>query len=179
MSKLKKFAGIAFAGAIGLSTISIPHVSAEEKSITNYNQEKVAFNETFHLSMENQQNTSLKLAASANLNVNVDVLGIADRIRDAVNANANRSGFVKNVMESTFYSAGQRYNVMVFNLNQGYVEQFRGVKFYGSTNYNGTIYGIWVFEDGEFTNEGDGGWINWAFKGWFDRNDKHVKFYRP
>ncbi|MBJ3792196.1 stress protein, partial [Bacillus sp. OA1] len=36
-----------------------------------------------------------------------------------------------------------------------------------------------VFEDGEFTNKGDGGWINWAFRGWFDRDGGHVKFYRP
>ncbi|MCM3738638.1 stress protein, partial [Bacillus cytotoxicus] len=29
------------------------------------------------------------------------------------------------------------------------------------------------------TNQGDGGWINWAFRGWFDRNGNHVKFHRP
>ncbi len=39
-----------------------------------------------------------------------------------------------------------------------------------------SLFGIWVFEDGEFTNKGDGGWINWAFRGWFDRDGGHVKF---
>ncbi|MDG3086570.1 hypothetical protein P7F88_10760 [Vibrio hannami] len=57
-------------------------------------------------------------AAAVNFNVNFDVLGIANSIRDAVVQNANRSGFVKNMMESTFYAAGQRYNVMVFNLSR-------------------------------------------------------------
>lgn len=42
---------------------------------------------------------------------------------------------------------------------------------------NISIYGIWAFENGEFTNKGDGGWINWAFKGSFDRDGSHVKFH--
>ncbi|PAC98743.1 stress response protein YvgO [Bacillus paralicheniformis] len=119
------------------------------------------------------------VAPGVNFNVNLDVLGIANSIRDAVVQNANRKGFVKNMMESTFYSAGQRYNVMVFNLSQEYEDHFTGVKFYGSAVLNGVVYGIWVFESGEFTNKGDGGWDNWAFRGWFDRNDKHVTFYKP
>ena len=68
---------------------------------------------------------------------------------------------------------------MVFNLSQGYHNGLRGVKFYGSANYHGVIYGIWVFESGQFTNQGDGGWINWAFKGWFDRNGQTVTFRKP
>ncbi|ASB89065.1 MULTISPECIES: hypothetical protein [Bacillus] len=118
-------------------------------------------------------------AAAVNFNVNFDVLGIANSIRDAVVQNANRSGFVKNMMESTFYAAGQRYNVMVFNLSQEYEDHFNGVKFYGSAVLNGVVYGIWVFESGEFTNKGDGGWDNWAFRGWFNRDGKHVTFYKP
>ena len=31
-------------------------------------------------------------------------------------------------MESTFYAAGGRYNVMVFNLSQNYEDRFNGVK---------------------------------------------------
>ncbi|MDA1475244.1 stress response protein YvgO [Bacillus changyiensis] len=123
---------------------------------------------------------SKKFKTSAiDLGINLDLLGIGNQIRDSIVQSANRSGFVKNCMESAFYAAGQRYNVMVFNLSQNYQERLRGVKFYGSANYHGVIYGIWVFENGEFTNQGDGGWINWAFKGWFDRNGKHVTFRKP
>lgn len=114
-----------------------------------------------------------------NLDISVDLLGIGNAIASSVTAGQNREGFVKNLMNTAFYSAGQRFNVMVFNLSQPYDERFRGVQLYASANYSGVIYGIWVFEDGEFTNQGDGGWINWAFRGWFDRDGGHVVFRKP
>ncbi|AJT63227.3 Stress response protein YvgO [Streptomyces lydicus] len=121
------------------------------------------------------------VGANANLNFNVDVLGIANKIEASIKTAQNREGFVKNLEESAFYAAGGQYNVMVMNLSQGYEDHFNGVKAYGSATYDGVIYGIWVFEDGEFTNLGDGGYINWAFRGWFDRpnNGGYVKFSRP
>ncbi|MFF7414175.1 stress protein [Streptomyces lydicus] len=121
------------------------------------------------------------VGANANLNFNVDVLGIANKIESSIKTAQNREGFVKNLMESAFYASGGQYNVMVHNLSQPYEEHLNGVKAYGSATYDGVVYGIWVFEDGEFTNQGDGGYINWAFKGWFDRPDNggYVKFSRP
>lgn len=118
------------------------------------------------------------VAVGANLNVNLDVLGIADRIKSDVNAARDREGFVKNLMESTYYALGQRYNVMVFNLNQNYEDRFSGVKFYGSAVYHGITYGIWAFENGAFLNKGDGGYINWAFRGNFHRDGNYVAFNR-
>ncbi|MFD8542540.1 stress protein [Streptomyces sp. NPDC059649] len=120
-------------------------------------------------------------SANANVNFNIDVLGIANKIESSIKTAQNREGFVKNLRESAFYAAGGQYNVMVMNLSQGYDHHLNGVKAYGSATYDGVIYGIWVFEDGEFTNLGDGGYINWAFQGWFDRpnNGGYVKFYRP
>ncbi|MFP7232543.1 stress response protein YvgO [Bacillus subtilis] len=118
-------------------------------------------------------------AAEVGLNVNLDVLGIANQIADAIKSAQNRDGFVKNLMESSFYASGQKYNVMVFNLSQEYEDHLNGVQFYGSAVYDGITYGIWVFEDGSFTNKGDGGWINWAFRGWFDRDGSTVNFHRP
>jgi hypothetical protein len=122
----------------------------------------------------------MPLELGANFGVNLDILGVAQTIASAVTSEQNRDGFVKNLMESTSFSTGQQYNVMVFNLSQDYEEKFNGIVFYGSAVYTGGItYGIWAFEDGEFTNKGDGGWINWAFKGWFDRDGSHVKFKKP
>lgn len=40
---------------------------------------------------------------SISLNVDVDILGIADRIVSAVNRDSERSGFVKALMESASY----------------------------------------------------------------------------
>lgn len=113
---------------------------------------------------------------SVGLNVNVDALGVAQAISDAVHSDQDRGAFVKNLMESTYYSAGQQYNVMVFNLGQDYQEQFNGVQFYGSVMYQNLTFGIWAFESGDFTNQGDGGWINWAFKGSFSRDGNTVHF---
>ena len=110
------------------------------------------------------------------LNVNIDALGIAQAISDAANSDQDRGAFVKNLMESTYYSAGQRYNVMVFNLGQNYQEQFNGVQFYSSAIYQNLTFGIWAFESGDFTNQGDGGWINWAFKGSFSQDGNTVHF---
>ncbi|MGW7490537.1 stress protein [Streptomyces sp. NPDC054786] len=120
------------------------------------------------------------VGANANLNFNVDVLGIANKIEASIKTAQNREGFVKNLMESAFYASGQHYNVMVHNLSQGYEDHLNGVKQYGSATYDGVTYGIWIFEDGEFTNKGDGGFINWAFRGVWERPDNggYVKFSR-
>ncbi|MEU3990685.1 stress protein [Streptomyces platensis] len=120
------------------------------------------------------------VGANANLNMNVDVLGIANKIEASIKTAQNREGFVKSFMESAFYAAGGKYNVMVHNLSQGYEDHFNGVQSFGTATYDGVVYGIWVFEDGEFTNKGDGGYINWAFRGVFERPDNggYVKFSR-
>lgn len=40
---------------------------------------------------------------ATNVNINFDVLGIANALINAANANTNREGFVKGLMESAFY----------------------------------------------------------------------------
>jgi len=115
----------------------------------------------------------------ANFDVSIDVLGIAKAIAGAIAENEDRPGWVKNLMESAFFDAGQKYNVMVFNLNENYEHSFNDLVFYGSASYDGIIFGIWIFESGTFVNQGDGGYINWAFQGWFDRNGNSVTFYQP
>lgn len=95
----------------------------------------------------------------------------------------SRENFTAQVSEECFDKFnrdGQQYNVMVFNLEQPYQDILKGVIHQRVLPYGRTMkYGIWVFEEGEFFNQGDGGDINWAFKGWFDRNGGHVKFKRP
>lgn len=105
-------------------------------------------------------------------NVNFDALGIAEKIEDSIKKAENREGFVKNLMNTAWYESGEKYNVVVRNLSQDYDENLNGVQTYGSAEYDGVTYGIWIFEDGEFTNKGDGGWINWAMRGVFERTDE-------
>jgi hypothetical protein len=63
---------------------------------------------------------------SSNLDISIGVFGIAAAISCIVHGDQDRSAFVKNLMESTFYATGQRYNVMVFNLGQNYDDRFKG-----------------------------------------------------
>ncbi|MBE9217695.1 hypothetical protein [Dolichospermum flos-aquae] len=168
---IKKFSAI---GLVVFSSLITPFFTDE--SSYGYN----TSNKVILLSrQEKSQKIMMAQRASANLDVSVDVLGITNLIISSIKSSKDRGGFVKNVMNTAFYGSEQRYNVMVFNLSQNYQQSFRGVKFYGSAVYDGVTFGIWVFENGEFINQGDGGWINWAFSGWFERNGKYVKFRKP
>ena len=49
----------------------------------------------------------------------------------------------------------------------------QGVQFFDTFTYNNDVpYGIWVFESGKFVKPGDGGDINWAFIGKFQREPR-------
>ncbi|WP_420079097.1 stress protein [Streptomyces sp. JL4002] len=103
---------------------------------------------------------------------------IMDIVTDAIERKQNRSGYVKSLMEGAFYESGQRYNVMVINNANSYTPNLRGVVYDAKVSGIHGTYRVLVFESGEFTNHGDGGWINWAFRGWFDRDGGHVTFRR-
>jgi hypothetical protein len=92
----------------------------------------------------------------------------------------NREGFVKGLANKAFYYHQGKYNIMVFNLSQGFAPALRGVQYFKQVNYNGVNYGIWAFKDGTFTNTGDGGYINWAFVGSWTRggNDNKTVTFR-
>ncbi|WP_129707639.1 stress protein [Priestia megaterium] len=122
-------------------------------------------------------------AAEVGGDVTVDTVAIGQAIADAAKTADNRSGFVKGAMEKAFFESGQQYNVMVMNLSQSYnSDQLQGVQYFDTVDYDGITYGVWIFEEGTFINEGDGGYDNWAFRGWFERtedDEKTVNFHRP
>ena len=114
------------------------------------------------------------------VNINIDFNDAVRQLSSVMVAAADREALVKNAMYHAFYNIGQsRLNVMVFNLRQEHAPRFQNVKFYSSFTINGVTYGVWIFENGSFDNNGDGGWINWGFMGNYNRNDKHVDFYVP
>ncbi|MFF8790294.1 stress protein [Streptomyces sp. NPDC015125] len=105
-------------------------------------------------------------SVNANLNVNFDVLGIMKQIGEWIKTAQNRPGFVNDLKEKTFFAAGQKYNVVVHNLNVPHnPNALEGVKAYASADYDGGRYGIWVFEKGVFKNLGDLSNDTWAFRG--------------
>jgi hypothetical protein len=120
-------------------------------------------------------------AQQANLNVNLDPVAIGNAIKDAVNANSNREGCIDNVVQTVDYQTHYRYNVLAVNSSQHPFLYSSSIVYYGSANCGGVTYGIWAFRAGEFTHQGDGGWINWEFLGNFTRDGdggKHVVLAR-
>ncbi len=105
------------------------------------------------------------VGASVGVDFSIDVVEMSKAIARAAKSARNRGAFVRNVLNTVYFEAGQRYNVMVFNLAVAHRSRLSGVQYYKSRKYNGLIYGIWVFKGGEFYNQGDGGFINWAFRG--------------
>ncbi|MFD4376640.1 hypothetical protein [Streptomyces sp. NPDC058486] len=112
----------------------------------------------------------------------IAVVGLAEQIYNitvgALEAGQNRGGYVKSLMEGAFYDSGQRYNVMVINDANRYTMDLKGIVFDGKVKSNYGTYRVIAFESGTFVNHGDGGWINWAFQGWFNRDGGNVTFYR-
>ncbi|WP_175411256.1 stress protein [Streptomyces sp. TRM64462] len=119
-------------------------------------------------------------AKSVTVKVAMDQLGAGNRIADALRGikTDDRGKFVQEAVNKAFDAAGGRHNVMLMNLSQNYQERLQGKRLYANVQWGNIYYGLWIAESGAFTNQGDGGWINWGFKGWFDRDGGHVRFHR-
>lgn len=128
--------------------------------------------------------SSFSGSANFNANVNIDVLGIANRIISAINArnfNGQNAAFCKGLMESAFYAAHGQYNVVVMDLSQNYKHNISGVKYFSTCQYGGTTWGVWVFSRQQpkgsyFENDGRRGWDHWACQGW-QTQDGNVMWY--
>ncbi|MFD8577969.1 stress protein [Streptomyces virginiae] len=127
-----------------------------------------------------EPDTAAAADKSVSVSVSMDQLGHGKAIADALRAikTDNRGTFVQEAVDKAFKAAGSRHNVMLFNLSQNYNDQFQGTRVYANVQWGNIHYGLWVFESGQFSNQGDGGWINWGFVGWYERNGGHVKFNR-
>ncbi|MEW1722827.1 stress protein [Streptomyces sp. NPDC093109] len=113
--------------------------------------------------------------ASALVDITKKILSI---VTDAIERKQNREGYVKSLMEGSFYQANQRYNVMIIKNSNKISHSLKGVVYDAKVSGIHGTYRVLVFESGKFTNHGDGGYINWAFRGWFDRNGMTVNFRR-
>lgn len=90
----------------------------------------------------------------------------------------NRSGYVKSLMEGAWYAGGQKYNVVVIRWRNNYEAHFNGVAYDQKVSADGfPAFRVAVFQDGTLVNRGDGGYDNWAFRGWFTRDGGSVTFH--
>lgn len=123
-------------------------------------------------------------------------------LRDAYRTKAQRGAAVQKMVEAAS-QARPGLNIMVYDVKHDpdysdpnkprWIDSLTGVREVGDVLYcnqwDGTVhtYRIWAFEGGEFTNQSDGGWINWGFYGRFTRmnpdgsanpeNGSRVRFY--
>jgi hypothetical protein len=101
-------------------------------------------------------------------------------VSDAIAQAQNREGYVRSLMEGSFYDARQKYNAMVIKASHKYTANLQNVVYDATVRGSGyPDFRIIVFSSGTFTNHSDGGWINWAFRGWFTRDGMTVHFRRP
>jgi hypothetical protein len=111
-------------------------------------------------------------------------LGVANQILDIVVAqvetNNNREGWLQSLQNAAWFQFDEGKNVMVIKADQ-YEGNLQGVQLDAIYKYPGLPdMRVLVFDSGTVTNTGDGGYINWAFQGWFDRtSDSTVDFHLP
>lgn len=120
-----------------------------------------------------------QLPVGARLDFKIDMNNFINQITEAAQGAENREGFVRQAMETAFQEGGRLYNVLVDNLSQDYDDQLIGVVAYHSFDYQGIPFGVWIFESGTFTNKGDGGYANWAMRGWVTRDGNTAYFQNP
>ena len=129
-------------------------------------------------------------AVSTTYNPVVDVVsdrtpngGLGPRIGGAIGqlAEDHQAQLVKDSTDKAFHLAAQfgYYNVIMINLANHYVEHLNNKVLYANIRWNGIYYGLWVFEDGHFENQGKGGYENWGMVGWFTKNNGVVDFTKP
>lgn len=125
--------------------------------------------------------TTESTSISAEIPVTIDPVAIGDAIAQATKTANNREGFVRDVSYQAYYNAGgQQYNVVVMNLSQDHDPSgLQGVVGYSDATYDGVVYGVWIFEQGTFVNNGDGGYINWAAYGLINRVSDSTMVFSP
>ncbi len=119
-------------------------------------------------------------AASFQGSATIDPVAIGNAIAGAVHANSNREGCIDAVVNTVDYQTGNKYNVLAVNASQHPNLYSTSIVYFTSTVCDGVSYDVWAFKSGEFTHQGDGGWINWQMSGSFTRDgdgNKHVVFY--
>ncbi|OOM15735.1 hypothetical protein [Clostridium saccharobutylicum] len=108
------------------------------------------------------------------MKIDINVLDIANKIESMMknrNFNGDNAAYCKGLMESAFYAANSQYNVVVMDLSQKYKCNISNIKYYGTYQYGGTKFGVWVFsklqpKGSYFENDGRRGWDHWACEGW-------------
>ncbi|XP_037040248.1 stress response protein YvgO-like [Bradysia coprophila] len=75
-----------------------------------------------------------------------------------------------------------RLHYVIFNLSQSYFKSLHGFVEYQEHYIYGILFGVWIFESGQFENTGIGSFENWCFGGYkggnWTRSGEPIKFFR-
>ena len=151
-----------------------PKTTMTQEEITDQSKARIAAQTSAHDSAAAAFDVGLNL----NIDVNALINSIANAINNAINGNQEREAFVKTLLETVTSSIQGNHNIMIFNMQQNFdFNPDWQWTWFDSQSYQGIQFGIWVFRGPiRFTNQGDGGWINWGFYGSFNRNGGVVDF---
>jgi hypothetical protein len=111
-----------------------------------------------------------------------DTLQIKKQV-NAVLQNTVFQNITRELTDSTFNIANNRYNVMMFTAHSNYQHSLQGKKFYARINFRGNNYDLYVFEKGEFYRDAliiTKPW-SWAYRGWATESDttSSIQFRLP
>ncbi|GAB0491521.1 hypothetical protein MMPV_002775 [Pyropia vietnamensis] len=113
----------------------------------------------------------------------VDVPQMNAAIREVARTSPDRGSFTRSAVSRSAgirlgdgRSIGSVYNVLIFNQEVKQNHALNGVVCRQAFQFAGRTYVLWIFRDGWFHNEGDGGYINWAFIGSYDKSGGFVQF---
>ncbi|MGH1287828.1 hypothetical protein [Bacillus toyonensis] len=117
------------------------------------------------------------------MNVDTDTLGITSKVNDVLQ-NTVFQNITRELTDSTFSIANNRYNVIMFTSQFNDKSHFQGTKFHAKVNFRGSQYDLYVFENGKFyidNPNSDKPW-SWGYRGWtIDQSipTSYIHFYLP
>ncbi|MEU7019947.1 hypothetical protein ABZ990_04735 [Streptomyces sp. NPDC046203] len=118
--------------------------------------------------------------ADWHLDIFIDAMGyigpIIGNVLNDIRMEKDRPAFVHRQLDDTM-NAYPGYNVMIINDKLDYSLNLQGVVANARVTQGSATYRVLAFKSGTIVNRGDGGWSNWGFGGWWDRDGGTVVFY--
>ncbi|MCQ6337985.1 MULTISPECIES: hypothetical protein [Bacillus cereus group] len=128
-------------------------------------------------------NTLAPTTTKWKMDVYTDTLGITSKVNEVLQ-NTVFQNITRELTDSTFSIANNRYNVIMFTSQSNYEYHFQGTKFQAKVNFRGNQYDLYVFENGKFykdTPNSDTPW-SWGYRGWTINQStptSYIHFYLP
>ncbi|RDI46470.1 hypothetical protein [Nocardia mexicana] len=108
----------------------------------------------------------------------VDPGALGQAIASSIKAANNREAAIEAAVNQAYFDEREEFGVLAMNLQQPHDDSKLDVAGYTSFDYDGITYGLYLIEGGQFTNNGDGGFANWRYRGLVDRRDGMTVYFK-